>query len=323
MKVIVVNQTGGPDVMAVDDIQLGTPGAGEVLIRNLAIGVNYTDVYSRSGAFPPAQLPFIPGKEAAGEVVAVGKDVDDFKPGDRVAYVETPGAYAEFNVVPVHFVVHLPDTVSYVTAAASLLKGLTAHFLIHKTFQVEAGHTVLIHAAAGGVGSILTQWAKHKGARVIGTVGSEEKGRIARQNGCDEVINYREEDFTTKVRSMTGGEGCHVVYDSVGKYTFPGSLDCLRPFGYFVSFGFASGPIPPFDIRMLVEKGSLYATWPGLTMYLHNRNDVISMSAELFEAIGKGIIRIPAPDHLALEDVAEAHRQLESRENTRTMVLIP
>lgn len=278
MKAILVHRTGGPDVLVEGNIHPGKPEAGEVLVRNLAIGVNYTDVYSRSGAFPADQLPFTPGKEAAGEIVAVCRDVKEFKPGDRVAYVETPGAYAEFTVVPAHFVVHLPDEIHYMTAAASLLKGLTAHFLIHRTFQVEPGHTVLVHAAAGGVGSILTQWAKHKGARVIGTVGSEVKAIIARQNGCDEVINYNEEDFTAKVRSITGGEGCHVVYDSVGKATFPGSLDCLRPFGYFVSFGFAAGPIPPFDIRMLVEKGSLYATWPGLTMYLHNRNDVISMS---------------------------------------------
>lgn len=323
MKAILVHQTGGPEVLMAGTIRPGKPGPEEVLIQNRAIGVNFTDVYSRSGAFPAAHLPFIPGKEAAGEIIEVGSDVSDFKPGDRVAYVETPGAYAEFTVVPVHFVVPIPDPVSFDTAAASLLKGLTAHFLIHKTFRVEPGHTVLIHAAAGGVGSILTQWIKHKGARVIGTVGSAEKARIALNNGCDYVINYREENFVERVITLTNRKGCDVVYDSVGRDTFPGSLDCLRPLGYFVSFGFASGPVPPFDIRMLVEKGSLYATWPGLTQYLHERNDVISMSTDLFDAISQGVISIPVPDHLALKDASEAHRRLEARSSTKTMVLIP
>ncbi|MCR1000661.1 quinone oxidoreductase family protein [Serratia rubidaea] len=323
MKAIRVHKTGGPEVLGIEEVSLRTPGSGELLIRNRAIGVNYTDVYTRTGAIPSSHIPLTPGKEAAGEVVDVGPGVSDFKPGDRVAYVETPGAYAEMSIVPEHFVVHLPDTVSFVTAAASMLKGLTAHFLSHKTFPIQQGNIVLIHAAAGGVGSILTQWAKKKGATVIGTVGSPEKMKVAWVNGCDHVINYNVEDFVERVREITNWQGCDVVYDSVGQSTFPGSLDCLRPFGYFVSFGFASGPIPAFDIRLLVEKGSLFATWPGLTMYLRERQDVISMSDELFSAIGDGSLNIPAPDEFALSDAAEAHRRLESRKTTKAMVLIP
>jgi len=323
MKAIRVHNIGGPEVMGVEDVSLRTLGARELLIRNRAIGVNYTDVYTRTGAIPSAHTPFIPGKEAAGEIVGVGSDVTYFKPGDRVAYVETPGAYAEMSIVSEHFTVHLPDSVSFVTAAASMLKGLTAHFLSHKTFPVQPGHRVLIHAAAGGVGSILTQWAKKRGATVIGTVGSAEKVKIAAANGCDHVINYSEDDFVEQVRKITNSQGCNVVYDSVGQSTFPGSLDCLCPFGYFVSFGFASGPIPAFDLRLLAEKGSLFATWPSLTMYLRERQDVISMSAELFTAIGNGSLKIPAPDEFALSDAAQAHRRLESRNTIKAMVLIP
>lgn len=323
MKAIRVHQTGEPEVMVLEDVSAGQPGPGSLLIRNKAIGVNYTDVYSRSGQFPPEFLPFTPGKEAAGEVVQVGEGVSNFKPGDRVAYVETPGAYAELSVVPEHFVVHLPETVSYVTAAASMLKGLTAHFLSHRTFPVSAGQTVLIHAAAGGVGTILTQWAKLAGATVIGTVGSEEKMAVAKASGCDLVINYSEDDFVAEVKAFTQGKGCHVVYDSVGKATYEGSLDCLRPFGYFVNFGFASGPVPPLDLRILAEKGSLFATWPGLTRYLSEREDVVSMSNELFSAIASGQIRIKPPKVMPLDQASESHRILESRAITPALVLVP
>lgn len=323
MKAVCIHQTGGPDVLIPENMSLGTPGAGEILVRNRAVGVNFTDIYSRRGVFPPASFPFVPGKEAAGEVIEVGAGVTDFKPGDRIAYVETLGAYAEMSIVPEHFVVHLPESVNYVTAAAAMLKGLTAHFLSHRTFRVKPGQTVMIHAVAGGVGTILSQWVKHLGATVIGTVGSAEKVDIARRNGCDHVINYNEEDFVERVKNITGGKGCDVVYDGVGKATFPGSLDCLRPFGFFVSYGMASGAIPPFDIRILAEKGSLYATWPGLTQYLNEREDVIAMSRALFEVIASGGVKIEPPLELPLESAEEAHRQLESRSATRTMVLIP
>jgi NADPH:quinone reductase len=268
MKAIRIHQRGGPDVPSYDDVTIRTPGSGEVLVRNRAIGVNFVDIYLRTGAFPGPDLPFTQGKEGAGEVIAVGENVADFAPGDRVAYVETLGAYAEQCIVPAHFLVHLPDTVDFETAATSLLKGLTAQYLLRRTFRVEAKHTILVHAAAGGVGLILTQWAKHLGATVIGTVGSPEKAELARQDGCDHVIDYRKEDFEARVKELTGREGCLVVYDGVGKGTFPGSLDCLRAFGYFVTFGAASGPIGQFDIMALANKGSLFATWQVLTMHL-------------------------------------------------------
>ncbi|MGF6700399.1 NADPH2:quinone reductase [Paraburkholderia sp. MM5496-R1] len=323
MKAIRVHSQGAPDVLTLEDIGIGRPGPGEVLVRNRAIGVNFVDTYLRSGAFPAPNLPFIPGKEAAGEVIVIGQDVADFAPGDRVAFVETLGAYAEQSIVPAHFLVRLPDAISFETAAASMLKGLTAQYLLRRTFRVEEGQTILVHAAAGGVGVILTQWAKHLGANVIGTVGSPAKAEIARRNGCDHVIDYHEEDCAVRAREITAGEGCHVVYDGVGKATFPGSLDCLRPFGYFVGFGFASGAIPPFDMRLLLEKGSLFATWPGLTMHLSRRTDVLSMSQELFDVIASGAVKIHPPTRLALGEAAEAHRRLEARQTTGATVLLP
>lgn len=323
MKAIRVYQSGAPDVLLYEEAPIGKPGPGEVLVRNHAIGVNYTDIYSRNGAFKPDSYPFTPGKEAAGVVMAVGEGVSEFAPGDRVAYVETLGAYAQQTIVPTHFMVHLSDSIDFATAAASLLKGLTAQYLLRQTFRVGAGHTVLVHAAAGGVGSILTQWAKYLGATVIGTVGSDAKTKIARQNGCDHVINYSREDFVSRVNELTAGERCHVVYDSVGAATFPGSLDCLKPFGCFVSFGLSSGNIPPFDIMLLLEKGSLFATWPGLTQYLDKRSSVLSMSQELFEVIANGVVKIPAAKQLPLSSAAESHRRLEARDNVGVTVLIP
>jgi NADPH:quinone reductase len=252
----------------------------------------------------------------------VGKAVTGFAPEDRVAYVETLGAYAEECIVPAHFLVHLPDAIAFETAAAMMLKGLTAQYLLRRTFCVEAGHTILMHAAAGGVGSILTQWAKHLGATVIGTVGSPEKIELARRNGCDHVIDYRHENFVARVKELTGGEGCHVVYDGLGRATFPSSLDCLRPFACFVSFGVASGPIAPFDIMLLAQKGSLFATWPVLTMHLAKRDDVISMSQELFEVVASGAVKIQPPVRMKLAEAAQAHRKLEARQTTGAMVLL-
>lgn len=324
MKAIRIHITGDPDVMQLEEITLNKPKRGEVLVKNHAIGVNYTDIYTRKGAFGTSSLPLTPGKEAAGEVLAIGENVTGFSVGDRVVFVETLGAYAEESIVPEHFLIHLPDHISFETAAASTLKGLTAQYLLRRTFRVEVGHIILVHAAAGGVGSILTQWAKYLGATVIGTVSSEEKVKVAYQNGCDYVINYSQENFAERVNEITNGERCHVVYDSVGKDTFEGSLDCLRPFGYFVSFGFSSGKIPPFDITILVEKGSLFATWTGLTTYLNKREDVLCSSKEFFEIIKNGAVKIAPPDKFALSAAVETHKHLEARQTKGvTTVLIP
>lgn len=323
MKAVRVYEHGGPEVLKFEDVASPQPSAGEVLVRNHVVGVNFTDVYSRSGAFPPPSLPFIPGKEAAGEVIAVGEGVVAFAPGDRVAYVETLGAYAERSVVPVQFLVKLPDSVDFETAAAMMLRGLTAQFLVRQVFRVAPGHTILVQAAAGGVGSILTQWAKHLGATVIGTVGSPEKAAVARKNGCEHVIDYHQENFAYRVKEITGGKGCDVVYDSVGKDTFPGSLDCLRPFGQLVSFGFASGVIPPFDIMLLLMKGSLFATWPGLTTYLTEGEGMLAMSKQLIDVVTSGAVKIGRPTCLPLSDAIEAHRRLESRRMTGSTVLFP
>jgi NADPH:quinone reductase len=323
VKAIRVHCHGGPDVLVYEDVDIGQPGPGEVRVRNRAIGLNFVDVYFRTGEYAPPALPFIPGNEGAGEIVAVGEGVEDFAAGDRVAYVETLGSYAEERIVPVHFLVHLPDALDFETGAAMMLKGLTAQFLLRRTFRVEAGHTILVHAAAGGVGLILTQWAKHLGATVIGTVGSPEKAELARKNGCDHVIEYRKENFDARVKEITKGEGCHVVYDGVGKATFPASLDCLRPLGYFVSFGSASGAIEPFDIMLLMKKGSLFATWQLLFAHLAKREDVLAMSEDLFNVVSSGAVKIPVHTRMPLADVAEAHRRLEARQTTGATVLLP
>lgn len=323
MKAIRVHRHGGPEVLTLEDVAIGRPGPGQVRVRNRAIGLNFVDVYFRTGGYTPPELPFIPGNEGAGEVVAIGEGVSGFAPGDRVAYVETLGSYAEERIVPEHFLVRLPDAIGFDTAAAMTLKGLTAQYLLRRTFRVEPGHTILVHAAAGGVGLLLTQWAKHLGATVIGTVGSAEKAELARQHGSDHVIDYRREDFVARVQEITDGAGVHVVYDGVGKDTFPGSLDSLRPFGHFVSFGSASGPIEPFDIMMLMQKGSLFATSQLLFTHLARREDVLTMSEELFRVVASGAVKIPIHSRVPLADAAEAHRRLESRQTTGATVLLP
>jgi NADPH:quinone reductase len=323
MKAIRLHRHGGLEALVYEDVDIGEPGPGEVRVRNRAIGVNFVDIYLRTGADATPSLPFTLGKEGAGEILEVGEGVSGFAPGDRVAYVETLGAYAEECIVPVHFLVHLPDAIDFETAAAMMLKGLTAEYLLRRTFRVEAGHTILVHAAAGGVGLILTQWAKHLGATVIGTVGSPDKAALARQNGCDHVIDYRNDDFVRRVKEITNGEGCHVVYDGVGKATFPASLDCLRPLGYFVSFGSASGPIPPFDIMLLAKKGSLFATWQVLPTHLARREDVLAMSQDLFDVVASGAVKIHICARMPLTEAAEAHRLLETRLTTGATVLLP
>jgi len=322
-KAIRIHNYGGPEVMSYEDVPTPQPKAGEVLIRQSAIGLNFIDVYHRTGLYPAASMPFTPGSEGAGEVVAVGEGVTEFKPGDRVAYGMTVGAYAEERVIPAKALVKVPDGIDDDTAAAMMLKGLTAQYLLRRTFRVEPGQTILIHAAAGGVGLIASQWAKHLGCTVIGTVGSEDKAALASQNGCDHVILYRKEDFVARVKEITKGEGCEVVYDGVGKATFPASLDCLKPFGYFVSFGSASGPIEAFNIGILAQKGSLYATRPTLGTHVAKRETLLAMADDLFSVVKAGHVKIPVHSRVALAEAAEAHRALEARETTGATVLKP
>lgn len=317
-----IHETGGPEVMRFEDVSLPAPGRGEVLVRNHAIGLNFTDVYFRMGLYKAA-LPFTLGNEGAGEIIAVGKGVKGFEEGDRVAYAATPGSYAQERIVDQKFLVALPKRISYETAAAMMLKGLTAQYLLRRTFRVKKGHTILVHAAAGGVGLILCQWAKALGAHVIGTVGSEEKAKFAKQAGADHTILYRTENFVERVRDITKGALCDVVYDGIGKATFPDSLDCLRPLGMFVSFGSASGPIDKFDIGLLNQKGSLFATRPTLYHYIAKREDLDAMAHDLFKAVGKGDVTIAIHARFPLAEAAEAHRVLEGRETIGSTILLP
>ena len=318
-----VHTFGGPEVLTLEDIAVPAPGAGQVRVKQHAIGINYTDVYSRIGLYPPpAGLPFVVGSEAAGEVVDVGAGVTDVKRGDRVAYV-SPGCYTAERLVPADRVVKLPAAIGYEEAAAMMLKGLTVEYLLRRTFKVEKGATVLIHAAAGGIGLIFCQWANHLGATVIGTVGSKEKAELARAHGCHHTILYREEDFPARVKEITNGKLCDVVYDSIGKDTFPAALDCIRPLGMFVSFGSASGPIEAFNINLLQAKGSLFATRPTLNTYGAKREDLLAMAADLFAVVGSGAVKIPINQKYALRDAAKAHRDLEGRSTTGSSILLP
>jgi NADPH2:quinone reductase len=295
-----------------------------VLIRHTAIGLNFVDAYFRSGLYAaPAGLPLIPGHEAAGVVLEVGHGVTWPKVGDRVAYNGVIGAYSGERVIAADKLVAIPDGVSDEQAAAMMLKGMTAEFLLLRTFKVKPGDTLLYHAAAGGVGSIFGQWAKHLGAQLIGTVGSADKVELARENGFEHVINYRESDFVAGVREITGGAMCDVVYDSVGKDTFPASLDCLKPFGLFVSFGQASGPIPPFSISLLAQKGSLYATRPTLFVYNAKRDALEASAKALFDVVASGAVKIKIGQRYALRDAGQAHMDLEGRRTTGTTILIP
>lgn len=293
-------------------------------VRHHAIGVNFIDIYYRKGLYPVPALPFTPGNEGAGEVVSVGEGVRGLKKGDRVAYVSTLGSYAEERNVPDAALVPIPDGISYATAAAMMLKGLTAHYLLRRTYRVKPGDIILNHAAAGGVGLILGQWARALGATVIGTVGSDDKGKLAKKKGgCHHVINYRTENFVERVGKITKGEKCHVVYDGVGKDTFPMSLDCLRPLGTFVSYGSASGQIDAFNINLLSQKGSLFATRPTLFTYIAKRPDLLRAAREMFAAMEAGDVKIPVHAKAKLSDAADVHRALEGRTTTGATVLIP
>lgn len=323
-KAIMVNQNGGPEVLELVDRQVGAPGVGEVRITHAAIGLNFIDVYFRTGLYPaPGGVPFIPGNEAAGTVTALGEGVTTLKVGDRVAYASVFGAYVEERLIAADRLVKVPDSVSLEVAAGAMLKGMTAEYLVRRTWPVKPGETVLIHAAAGGVGSIAGPWAKSLGARVIGTVGSDEKAVLAKANGYDEVINYKTDNFVTAVRDLTGGKGVDVVYDSVGKDTFPGSLDCIRPLGMWVSFGQSSGVVEGFNIGILSQKGSLFATRPTLFAYIAARADLEKSAAALFDVISRGIVTININQKYALADVGQAHQDLESRKTTGTTVLLP
>ncbi|MBI1650097.1 quinone oxidoreductase family protein [Hyphomicrobium sulfonivorans] len=316
-----IHANGGPEVFSWEAIAVGAPGPGEALLDQRAVGLNYIDVYHRMGLYPLASFPAIIGMEGAGVVAAVGPGVTDVAVGARVAYAGVPGAYAEERLIPADRLVKLPDDVSFETAASVMLQGMTARYLLRETYRVSASTVLLFHAAAGGVGLIACQWAKALGATMIGTVGSPEKMELAKAAGCTHVINYRTEDFVTRVRELTGGQGCDVVYDSIGKDTFPASLDCLKPKGLWVSFGNASGPVPPFDIGLLSAKGSLFATRPSVMAYTATRADLLANANELFEMIASGAIRPNISRTYPLRDVAEAHRDLESRSTTGSIVL--
>jgi NADPH2:quinone reductase len=318
-----VHKTGGPEVLTYEDIEVPAPGPGQVRIRQHACGINFIDTYFRSGLYPAPSLPFVAGNEGAGEVVAVGSGVTESKVGDRVAYVSALGSYAAERLMPAERVVKLPDAITYEQAAGMMLKGMTVEYLLNRTFKVKSGMNVLIHAAAGGIGLIACQWANLLGANVIGTVGSKDKAALAKANGCHHTILYREEDFPTKVKEITGGKLCEVVYDGVGKTTFPASLDCIKPLGMFVSFGNSSGSVEAFSINLLQAKGSLFATRPTLNTYAAKREDLLAIANDLFGVVSSGKVKIPINQKYPLKDAAIAHRELESRATTGSSILIP
>jgi NADPH2:quinone reductase len=320
-KAIRFHQTGGPEVLTWDDVEVGKPGPGQARVRHTAVGLNYVDTYIRSGLYP-SQLPSGLGTEGAGVVEEVGPGVTEVKAGDRVAYAGGPlGAYAEARVMPADRLVRLPSSVTDQQAAAMMLKGLTAQYLLRRTYRVKSGDTILFHAAAGGVGLIACQWAKHLGATVIGTVGSDEKAKLAKAHGCDHPIVYTREDFVARVNEITGGKKVPVVYDSVGKDTFMKSLDCLMPLGLLASFGQASGSVGPFDAGILAGKGSLFLTRPTLNTYAAKREDLVAMADDLFSVVGSGAVKIEINQTYPLKDAAQAHRDLQGRKTTGSTVL--
>lgn len=319
--VIRVHEYGGIDKLRYEDVAAGKPGPGEVRLIQKAIGVNYIDTYFRSGLYKLPALPAVIGMEGAGIVDAVGEGVSEFKVGDRVAYANPIGAYATERIAPAERMVKLPGEIAFETAAAMMLQGMTVRYLFRETFRVGPETVMLFHAAAGGVGLIACQWARALGATIIGTTSSEQKAALARANGCTHVINYRAENFVDRVKDITGGKLCDVVYDSIGKDTFPASLDCLKPRGMWVSFGNASGPVPPFELTAL--KGSLFATRPSLFAYTATRAELVANANELFSVVASGKVKIDVQHRYALKDAADAHRDLEARKTTGSIVLIP
>ncbi len=323
-KAIVIARTGDPDVLQWQDVAVGSPGPGEAVVRHGAIGLNFIDVYHRSGVYALPSLPAVIGLEAAGRVMAVGPGVTEVAAGDRVAYAGGPtGAYSELRLVPAHRLVTLPAGIDERQAAAMMLKGMTAEYLLRRTYPVQSGDTVLFHAAAGGVGLIACQWAKRLGATVIGTVSSPEKAELAAAHGCDHVIVTTKEDFVVRVRELTRGAGVPVVYDSVGRETFLRSLDCLRPRGMLVSFGQASGTVPPFDVMLLSTKGSLFLTRPTLMAYTATREELVASASALFDVVRRGSVKVEVRQTYPLRDAARAHRDLEGRRTVGSSVLLP
>lgn len=321
-RAFVVREYGGPEQLKLEQVEVAAPGPGQLKIRNKAIGLNFVDVYQRTGLYK-TPLPFVAGNEGAGEVIAVGPGVTSFKPGDRIAYQGPVGAYADERLLPAEKAVHLPDGISYEVAAAALLKGATAFYLLHWTYELKAGETILVHAAAGGTGQILTQWAKAIGAKVVGTAGSEEKCEIVRQNGADLAINYKTDDFVARVREFTGGKGVDVVYDGVGQATFEPSLDCLKLRGLMVSFGNASGPVSIPKLGILADKGGLFVTRPTGANYFRTAEDLRTAADSLFRMIELGKVRVAIDQTRPLAEAVEAQRALEARETTGSTLLLP
>jgi NADPH:quinone reductase len=316
------HKTGGPEVLVWEEVNVGKPGPGEARIRHTAVGLNFVDIYNRAGVYP-SQLPSGLGGEGAGVVEEVGAGVTDLKPGDRIAYGAAPiGAYAEERLIPADRLLKLPDSIDDKTAAAMMLKGLTTQYLIRQTYRIKAGETILLHAAAGGVGLILAQWAKHLGVTVIGTVSTDEKAKLAQAHGCAHTINYAREDFVKRVAEITDGKKVPVVYDSVGKDTFLKSLDCLAPLGYLVLFGASSGNVDPLNLGLLAQKGSLYVTRPTLNTYGAGRENLVAMAKELFEVVQSGAVKIEVHQTYPLKDAAKAHADLAARKTTGSTVLL-
>lgn len=322
-KAIRIHETGGPDVLTWEDVDVARPGPDQVRIRQSAVGLNYIDVYLRTGLYPLPELPAVIGMEGAGVVEETGAEVTEFKPGDRVCYPMNVGGYAGERLIDAGRLLHLPDGIGDTQAAAMMLKGMTAHYLLRRTYRVQPGDPVLVYAAAGGVGLILCQWAKHLGATVIGCVGSAEKAALARAHGCDHAILYDQESVPERVREITGGEGVAVAYDAVGKATFEASLDSLRPFGVMVSFGAASGPVEPFSPAILSSKGSLYVTRPTLATHTATRKLLLEGAEALFDMVLAGHVKIEIGQTYPLEKAAQAHRDLQARKTTGSTVLIP
>ena len=323
VRAIRIHEHGGPDKLKWEEVEVGAPGPGEIRVKHHAVGLNYIDTYQRSGLYKLPSLPAVMGMEGAGEVLAVADDVTEFKPGDRIAYANPMGSYAEERLMPAARAVKVPDAISYDQAAAMMLQGMTVRYLLRQTYIVGPETTLLFHAAAGGVGLIACQWAKHLGATVIGTAGSEEKCKLAKENGAEHCINYKTEDFVERVKEITGGKGCDVVYDSIGADTFPKSLDCLKPLGLFVTFGNASGPIANLEPGMLAQKGSLYVTRPTLFTYTAEREDLVANANDLFDVVGKGAVKIAVNQTYPLAEAEQAHRDLEARKTTGSTIFKP